>query len=71
MFDIEKFVLNRDVEGNLLIRTYLIALKYFGYILCDNQKYKQLHFLRGVIISFSFILFNITQVQEPLRFFFE
>lgn len=63
MIDIEKFVLKSVVERNPLIRVHLIALKYFGYILLDSQRYKRLHCFRGVVFSVSFVLFNVTQVS--------
>lgn len=67
MIDIEKFVLQKAVEANPLMRIHLIAMRWFGYILFDDQKRRRLHCFRGVILSVSFVLFNITQVSISLR----
>jgi hypothetical protein len=63
MIDIEKFVLQKAVERNPLMRIHLIAMRMFGYVLTDDQKRKRLHCFRGVVLSVSFVLFNVTQVS--------
>jgi hypothetical protein len=63
MIDIEKFVLQKAVEQNPLMRIHLIAMRLFGYILFDDQKRRRLHCFRGVVLSVSFVLFNVTQVS--------
>jgi hypothetical protein len=64
MIDIEKFVLPRSVVGNPLMRIHLLALRLFGFILTDDQKRRRLHCFRGVLLSVSFVVFNVTQVSR-------
>lgn len=57
------FVLEKSVESNRLIRSDLIGMKIFGYMQFEDQKQKSLHSYRGVFLSVSFILFNVSQVS--------
>jgi hypothetical protein len=63
MIDIDKFMLKSGVEDNPLIRIHLNAMKYFGYILFDYQKWRKLQCFRGVLFTVSFVIFNMSQVN--------
>lgn len=63
MIDIEKFVLKGEVESNPLVKIHLKAMKWFGYMIFEHQRIKRLHCFRGVVFTFSFIVFNLTQVR--------
>lgn len=67
MINVEKFVLKNEVESNPLVKIHLKAMKWFGYMLFENQRLKRLHCFRGVVFTVSFILFNITQVKRLLE----
>lgn len=63
MIDIERFVLASAVERNPLFKIHLMAMKLFGYMIFDDQTYWRLHCFRGVVLSISFVVFNIAQVD--------
>jgi hypothetical protein len=63
MIDIEKFVLKGEVESNPLVKIHLKAMKWFGYMIFEQQRVKRLHCFRGVVFTLSFIVFNLTQVR--------
>lgn len=57
-------MLEKAVEDNPLIWIHLKALKLMGYMIFDDQGFPRVHCFRGVVLTFSFILFNITQVTQ-------
>ncbi|CRL07291.1 CLUMA_CG020270, isoform A [Clunio marinus] len=54
---------------NPLIGANLRAMKIFGYMIYDDQKYKRLHCFRGVLLTVSFIIFNISQFIDLFQHF--
>ena len=64
MINIEKFVLEDEVEKNSLIKVQMKALKWFGYMIFEHQRVKRLHCFRGVVFTVSFLLFNVSQVSN-------
>lgn len=64
MIDIERFVLAIAVERNPLFKIHLMAMKLFGYMIFYYQTYWRLHCFRGMVLSISFVVFNIAQVLK-------
>lgn len=67
MFETEKFISKRLTAGNPIMKVHLFALKMFGYMIFDDQKNFRHDYARGVILTVSFILFNITQVRANVE----
>lgn len=49
------------------MKVHLFALKVFGYMIFDDQKNYHRDYVRGIILTVSFILFNITQVRVSVE----
>lgn len=64
MIEISKWILSKSTTENPIMKVHLSALKLFGYMIFDDQKNFSRDFLRGVVFTSSFIIFNLTQVKK-------
>lgn len=56
--------LHADISHNRLLRAHLLALRIFGYAIFDHQAVKWAHNARGILLTLSFAVFNVTQVRD-------
>jgi hypothetical protein len=63
MMDISRFILTKDVKTNLLLRIHLLGMKFFGYVIYEDQVSPLMHCARGMFFTASFIVFNLSQVR--------
>lgn len=57
-----------NVFSNPLLRLHLLALRVFGYAICDqNQVCSVVDSFRGVILTGVFVVFNVTQVNISIN----